>query len=34
MNDGRYSFTPVMRGRHLTRENPSPIWPITCLVGR
>jgi len=19
---------------HLTRENSSPIWPITCLVGR
>ena len=19
---------------HLTRKNPSPIWPITCLVGR
>jgi len=19
---------------HLTRKNPSPIWPIMCLVGR
>jgi len=19
---------------HLTRKNPSPIWPITCLMGR
>jgi len=19
---------------HLTRKNPSPIWPMMCLVGR
>jgi len=19
---------------HLTRKNPSPIWPVMCLVGR
>jgi len=28
------SFSAMTVGCHLTRKNPSSIWPIMCLVGR
>jgi len=29
-----FSFSALTLLGHLTRKNPSPIWPIMCLVGR